>query len=136
MACTLLLVLLGQFIAPFLAVKPCGLIVPHEHVFLGQVNVIELRRHLAAEAHCVHGQPDAPEPQAARLRASRGVILNVAAAGQGQAGPLSMLHCATADVPPEIGIAQVRPFASRLEPIQIAPRSVIFSPPNPPPEAA
>ena len=134
-ACGLLLILVGQFIVPLLAVKPCGVIVPHEHVLLGHVSAIDLRRHLAAEAHCARGKPDAPEPQAARLRASRGVILNVVAPDQGQAGPRSMLHCATADLPPGMRIVQVWPPASRLEPIQIAPRSVIFSPPNPPPEA-
>lgn len=134
--CALLASLIWQFSVPVLANTPCGLITPHEHILIGQADDSDLEEHLAAEAKCALGKPDAPDKQAAELRGSKGRILNVIQSDSSQTSHPTMLHDVIAALPTLTAIQPFRSLYSRWERLHLLGQSVVIPPPKPPPKAA
>jgi hypothetical protein len=136
-ACGILATLLWQFSAPVLGNRPCGLIIPHEHILLGQADANDLERHLATEARCTAGKRDAPDEHASEPQGSKkDHILQVIRFNGSKTNYLTILHHVIADLPTVVVVQPSQPLYSQLEQICLLGQSVSRPPPKPPPEAA
>jgi hypothetical protein len=132
----LVAVLLGQFTAPILGNTACGLIVPHEHILIGQADEHDLQEHLAAEAKCAAGKPDAPAEQSSELKGNKGHILQVIRFDGRNAAYLAIPYYVTADLPVTEIIQYFRSLYSLLEQTYLLGESVSIPPPKLPPKSA
>jgi hypothetical protein len=131
-----LAVVLWQFLAPLLANTPCGLIIPHEHVLIGQANEDDLDNHLAAEAACAAGKPSSPEKQSADLHGRKGVVLNVVRLDRNTITRVFDLDGLAAWLPTPVMVPALNGLRARLDSLHLLGQSVAIPPPKLPPVSA
>ena len=135
-ACAVIISILWQLAAPFLANTPCGLIIPHEHILLGGAVDTDLAGHMDAEAACAVGKPESPQQQPSDLHGHHGHVVNVIHLDQNTSTySFNLLSLAALFlIPPAPHLGQHS--HTRLDPIHLLGLSVAIPPPKPPPLAA
>ena len=134
--CGLLVTLLDQFGASILGNTSCGLIIPHEHILIGQADAHDLEQHLSAEAKCAAGKPDAPDEQAAELQGSKGHILQVIHFDGWKTTYLGIPYPVIGALPAAVVVRPFQPLHSRFEERLLPGQSASLRPPKPPPRSA
>ena len=134
LACSILVALSLQFVVPFWADTPCGLIIPHEHILVGGADEHDLAAHEAAEAACAAGRPASPDQQASDLPGSKGRIVNVIHLDQAATAHPLNVEILLASLPIPILVRLPQQLSARLDLLRSPGQSVAIPPPKPPPE--
>jgi hypothetical protein len=134
--CGLVVIVLGQPIALVRANTACGLIIPHEHILIGQADAHDLEQHLADEAQCATGKSTSSDEQPFDLHGHKGRILNVIRIDQSGMGPFINWHPVVADLPTMTVVEAFRLLHFWLEQLRLIGSSVSIPPPKPPPKSA
>lgn len=136
LACAVMMVVVWQFVVPFLANTPCGLIIPHEHILLGGAGDTDLAGHVDAEAACAVGKPASPQQQASDLHGHHGHVVNVIHLDQNTTTHVVSLFSLAAILLIPLALHLCRQLHDRLDPLHLLGLSVAIPPPKPPPLAA
>jgi hypothetical protein len=128
--------MLDQFSAPILGNTSCGLIIPHEHILIGQADTHDLEHHLAAEAKCAAGRPDAFDEQSTELKGSKGHILQVIYFDGWETTYLGIPYPVVGALPAAVVVRHLQPLHSWLEESLLPGQSTTLRPPKPPPRSA
>lgn len=135
-ACAVMAAVVWQFIVPFLANTPCGLIIPHEHILIGGAGDMDLAGHMSAEAACAAGKPASPQQQAPRWQGHQGRVVNVIRLDQNTTSHIVNIFSLAAFLLIPVTLQLPRRLHARLDPLHLLDQSVAIPPPKPPPQAA
>jgi hypothetical protein len=134
--CGIFVTLVEQFGAPILGNTSCGLLIPHEHILIGQADTHDLEHHLAVEAKCAAGKPDTPDEQFTELQGSKGHILQLIHFDGWKTAYLGILSPVMATLPAVVVVRHLQPLHSWLEEPFLPGQSASIRPPKPPPRSA